>query len=269
MKRCCRFFSLIELITAMAIFSVLMVVMMKFFQEAQQAWTLSNQRAMVYDNARVAMDLITRDLQAAYYKKDVTPFWHKGKTTFATWSEYSNESLAFIAATPMPQEHSTTPFNEVIYQLYYTDVTNSNAGWLMRSVTGNKSDATTPNTKHNYPSNFGVSKDTAADAFTLDGASNEAFEKVIPYVTNLNFECFKADGSVISTSDSAPTDFPFIVMVELTLLDKDSWNKWLALGATPNQAVDDSDTDPARSFRLERERTFTKMIFMGERGQSL
>ena len=269
MKKTYRPFTLLELITAMAIFAVLMGVMMKFFHEAQMAWTTSTQRSLVYDNARIAMDLITRDLQAAYYKKDVTPFWQKG-VTGAGWGAYRNDLLAFVSATPIPQEHSTTPYNEVIYQLYYaSSSTDPNAGWLMRSVTGNKTDATTVNSKYNYQGNFNVSANTATDAFTVGGTSNEDFVKVIPNVTNLTFTCFRKDGTTISPAPAGPTDFPYIVKVELTLLDNNSWKRWLAYGATPNQGSEDSDTAAARELRLGRERTFTKFIFLGERGQSL
>ncbi len=228
MKRYCRPFTLIELITAMAVFVVLMGVMMKFFQEAQQAWSLSSQRAMVYDNARVAMDLITRDLQAAYYKKDVTPFWHS-----------TTDVLGFISATPMPQVDSTSPFHEVQYKL--------EDDWLKRSVTGNQSG------NFDYHTNF----DTAF-------STREDFVEIVPYVTDLKFTCYnnKVVNPTIPQADIDLTNFPFIVMVELTLLDKNSWEKWKAFLAG-------SANDAANALKENQERTFTKMIFMGERGQSL
>lgn len=253
-------FTLIELITAMAIFTGLMVVMMRLFSESQQAWTKSSNRSMTYDDSRVAMDLMSRDLQSAFYSKDITPF--------ANYA--SSDKIAFISASSLQQnDEATSPYSEVQYELG----TGADNGYLMRSVTSNKLSVGVENPKYDYTDwatpNLGIF------------ASREDSERVIPYVTELGFEMFKLNGSTITTNDINFTNFPGMVKIKITLLDRDSWKKWEQI-VRGNAAITGGDGDarwanvmldinqdksPSKEFRENAQRTFTKMIFMGERGQ--
>jgi type II secretory pathway pseudopilin PulG len=74
------YFSLIELLAAMAIFLILSTVMMRFFNSAQQVWNSAEKRNELYSDARVIMNLVSRDLQAAMYNNQdspegICPFW--------------------------------------------------------------------------------------------------------------------------------------------------------------------------------------------------
>lgn len=287
-------FTLIELITAMAIFSVLMVIMMKFFNEAQKAWTMSAERAEIYDNGRIAMGLIAKDLQSAVYTQDQTPFWHcnlsSGETDTGT-----KEMFAFVSATSLRPNSYCSPSCEIKYKLFYAENNNDPAGWLMRSTTGDFNDDNSDNVynastnatgRWNYVSNFSVGKTGVTNVFTRNNDSggdktatydSGDFVKIIPYVTSLRFDCYDKNNGYLapdtagSSGDISQTTggtFPSMVKITLKLLDKNSWNKWIAMGATPNQALDDSDAtadpndfDPA-DFRKSKERTFTKIVFL-------
>ena len=288
-------FTLIELITAMSIFSVLMLVMMRFFSESQQAWTSSNQRSMIFENAQIAMDLISRDLQSAYYEDELgsqVPFWHLSNVDT---TNNAREMISFISTTPMrPNDNCTSNMCEIQYKLLYTETPTSNlAGWLMRSVTGNKNDAiadmdneyhaaTNATGKHNYANNFNVGGTGVTNVFTSDNSSSgdksgtPHFSKVIPYVTNLSFLCFDSSNTLIpvDATGSADTEFPAMVKITLSLLDKNSWQKWIAMGGKPdkiywdhvnNTLVDTADLQSA--FRKKHERTFTKFVFLRDMGQ--
>ncbi len=63
----CRFFTLIEIIVAMGVFSVVMAIAMQFFAGAQRVWSSSENRSNVYADARVAMNLMAAMLQSSYY----------------------------------------------------------------------------------------------------------------------------------------------------------------------------------------------------------
>jgi len=133
-------FTLIELLAAMGVLTIIMFVLISFFSSAQKAWTMSNARAETYENARIALDLITRDLQAIYYLPDKVPFWHVAVEN-VSWNEYrSNDMLCFISATPVPpNEDCSSNLCEIKYQKYYaTDHSDSNDGWLRRSCTGDR-----------------------------------------------------------------------------------------------------------------------------------
>lgn len=272
MKKNIKLFTLIELITAMAIFSILMVVMMKFFNEAQQAWTKTSQQSLVYENARVAMDLIARDLQCIIYESEKTPFLHRAR--MPSWTPAQRETLCFITATPVPEGVYSSTVCELNYQL--ANDTNDE-GWLMRSCTGNDTN------KWNYYDNFLVGPTGSTNnVFSGNDESRSIFNRVIPYVTNLTFFCYDKNMNLISADARAGNvelnvgqnnAFPYAIKIQLSLMDKEGWNKWKAMGGTPANIYWDHsggvlvDTDPQSEFRKKFERTFTKIIFVDDRGQ--
>ncbi|NLF18752.1 MAG: prepilin-type N-terminal cleavage/methylation domain-containing protein, partial [Lentisphaerae bacterium] len=71
--RRCRAFTLVELLAALAVLVVMMFLLFRFISGAQQAWSAANARQEVYEKARVAMDLLTRDLQSAIACSDHAP----------------------------------------------------------------------------------------------------------------------------------------------------------------------------------------------------
>ncbi len=257
-----NYFTVVELLISIAIFSIMLIALMKFYDIAGKAWRKSNNSAMIEDNARMALELMTREVQSIYYENGTIPFWHKGETTD---SDYSNELLAFISTTPLlPNDDCKSRLCEVKYQLYFTsDPADSNAGWLRRSVTGDTSGGS-ENVKWNFYSNFTVAGSGATNAFTTNSDSSSSYEKLIPYVTALTFSAIKKNGSTIDPTSSVTTEFPYSVELGLSLLDRESWLRWLAIGGNPNLALESSD---AQVFRESHQRTFRKMIYIGDRGQ--
>lgn len=61
LRLCC--FTLLELLVSMGVFAILMFALMQFFTSAQSIWTRSNTRYDMYDNARLALNLMATDLQ--------------------------------------------------------------------------------------------------------------------------------------------------------------------------------------------------------------
>ncbi|HCE44841.1 MAG TPA: hypothetical protein DET40_14975 [Lentisphaeria bacterium] len=313
-------FTLIELIAAMGVFSILMLVMLSFFDGAQRAWSNCINRGQIYENARVAMDLITRDLQCAYYEVDKTPFWYKGYTSYSGASDemYNQQMLAFVAVTSVPpSDNCNSKICEVKYQLYNYDASfggldPKKEGWLMRSATGDRREdpvgsgtyvdnvysALNVSGKLNYYNNFTVSKDGAPTAttnvFTANSASSEDFQKVIPYVTKLEFISYYRSvtpatwlpPSVIEIAPDLVGDgasyplpastykmtFPYSVRIEISLLDQVAWTKWKAMGGKryvdSSGVLVDSGNATAEDFRVKNERIFIKTVILGERGQN-
>jgi type II secretory pathway pseudopilin PulG len=221
-------FTLIELIAAMAVFSVIMLIMMRFFGTAQRAWTTSTARTEVFENAKLTMDLISRELQSSMYNKTSSNFLNDPTT----------HTLCFISSTMLPQEGSTSSVSEVRYKLDTT----SDKAWLQRSVTGN----------NDTRWNFMVDHEVA----TFNDSSSDDFHNIIPYVTQFDVSCLKPDGSAVTDN----MEFPGIIKITLSLLDKNSFLKYKAL-------IDAGNATVADEFKSQRERTFTKVIFLGDRGQ--
>ncbi|MFZ2655982.1 MAG: prepilin-type N-terminal cleavage/methylation domain-containing protein [Victivallales bacterium] len=251
-------FTLIELIAAMGVFAIIMVIVMSVFTAANRAWANCRDRGEVYENARVAMDLISRDIQCIYYEYRKVPFYHS-----TTSGPNANEALFFTSATSIRPGAATSKICEVAYSFYNVDTSGCKAGHLIRSVTADNTPA-----KWNYYNTPALSKvfanSDATYAFTQDSTSKEAYNPVIPNVVSLSFNCLKRDGTLIVPA-ATPEMFPYSIVVNLTLLDSGSWAKWIAKsGDTSNPA---GDPPAAKTFREENQRKFSKTIIIGERNQ--
>ena len=122
--------------------------------------------------------------------------------------------------------------------------------------------------------------------------SSNDFTYVIPYVVSLKFTCYNSlfkdmrningdtvPGTVLNgdavydypitaaaTIAAQPTPFPYAIKIDIVLLDRTSWKKWLAMGgnvATPTGST--GDTGTIKTFREAQQRTFSKLIYLGER----
>jgi hypothetical protein len=273
------FFTIFELIVAFAVFMILIIIVLRLYSGVYSVTSKASRQGMVFENARIAMDLITRDLQCAYYRNGAAPFWHwKPDNKPAAWGDYRNELLAFVSATSLPpNDVCNSNLCEIKYQLFYsTNKENEYNGWLRRSATGDHTTSAS-NPKWNFYYNTGVGYETDilltnSSGFTANSTSSEDYQKVIPHVTELNFTCYDKDGNVIEPDKNITvienagtvTDFPYSVEVEMKLMDKDSWAKWLSLFS----GTDYPETEPASasSFRQQNERQFKKTVFIGERG---
>lgn len=83
-KKIIRNYTIIEVMVAMGIFLIMMTIMMQFFTSAQKVWNASAKRNMIYADARVAMNLMTREIQSILYDNDgndlpnsIYPFWYE------------------------------------------------------------------------------------------------------------------------------------------------------------------------------------------------
>lgn len=322
-------FTLIDLLISMTVFAVMITFLVATCASAQRAWRAALHRTEMFENARLALDIIARDLQSIHYSNGKVPFWHKPITKPAdTWDDpaHRNEMLAFIASTAVPQSANNSSYNyEIKYQVHCTNSMDvAHAGWLRRSVTGDSSnsplnptdpdknkwhysrpwgwndanDATTwsvgggpgdwPNNSQNYSV---VGQNDSRYVFTQGSASSDAFQKLIPYVTELEFTCFDVSGDIVSDKwkigdagappyvnydySNQASPFPFMVMVRLSVLDRIAWERWKVLGGLPHhpmhpQLAPDEPldvNDPGVKFRKANQRTFTKMVLIGDRGQ--
>lgn len=260
-------FTLIELIFAMAVFLLLLVAVITFFYAAKNVWSFSDSRKQAFEDARVALDLMTRDLQCVYYTDDIAPFWLKTKGNDGKW--YDDVSINFISLTDIGDvSGSTSSLYEVKYQLWYPEngVQSDSDGWLMRSVTGSSSPKWNFN---NYPLSVGISGTNKA--FTANNDSNEPFNKFIPCVTRVEFNCFDRAWNVISGTTSTPQRLPYSVEIKLYILSKIDWQKWIAIGGKPSESINDTEeitNSSAANFRKKHELVFSKTILLSERGQN-
>ena len=225
------------MLIAVVILVTISVVLTISFNAIYRTTTIARNESELIQNARVAIDLIARDIQCIYYENGKTPFWHKGKGNDLTppTDRYNNDLLCFISDTPLPATGSTSNVSEIKYQL--SNGLDGDTGWLLRSVTSDNSDS------------WNFINASYSVAFTADTASSEEYEKVIPYVIDLSFTCYDNNQSVLAPESTA---FPYSIDIELKLVDRDTWKKW----------------DEDNSYNKEKyERLFTKSVSIGNRGQ--
>ena len=60
-----RAFTLVELLAAMVVLALLMVMIFAIFNQASKAWLLAENRTETFQSARLALDLMSRDLESA------------------------------------------------------------------------------------------------------------------------------------------------------------------------------------------------------------
>ncbi|MCP4180028.1 MAG: hypothetical protein GY756_19880 [bacterium] len=312
-----KFFTLLELMISLGVLSLIILISMQFLNTSQKVWHFAADRQNSSVNARIALNMITRDLQCIYYgdNSNYVPFWHCHPQSATTWGAYRNELLAFVSATPVPSnDDCTSDLYEIKYQNYYYDGTSKTEkdlnGWLRRSITGNITNSGS-NSKWNFFSNYDVSYENKNSAFTANSNSSEDYQKLIPYVTDLSFTCHDIDGDIIpaqipQNNTSSQYDLkdygsldveyleptwknnsnvsyfapPYSINISLSVLDKDSWNKWISMipdndKKNINPYVEDinnvnkneTNQTAAYLFRIKNQRTFSTTVFIGNRGQ--
>ncbi len=317
-------FTLVELIVSMSIFIVIMLILVKFMDAGQKLWSLHGRKNTAFEDARIALDLITRDLQGVLYNEDssskgIYPFWHEADdrinfitaTTIGSSNDApeANQSMAKIREVKWARTDSNAASGVRDIGITkgchpITSGNNLNIGLLVRAVTGDHAEekynfpyvpknTTNPqrvysiwkayagNTSSPYAPDSANYSGTTEDVYSTGGSG---FQQVIPYVVSLKFTCYNKagqnirdkDGDGIPEENAADRDYtydsteaatssplPYMVQVDLTLLDKSSWEKWLAIGGNVNDPA--SDPAAAKTFRQNNQRTFSKMVFIGER----
>ncbi|MFA6104555.1 MAG: prepilin-type N-terminal cleavage/methylation domain-containing protein [Victivallaceae bacterium] len=178
-------FTLVELIMAMAVFSILSLIMMRFYSSAQQVWSKASQRADMYNDAHIALDLMARELQAVMYNNDnstagIYPFWFQkirdvsspavgtdpvnNYYPHSAGSDFELTQLNFIADTDLKPKGAVSntcevryrfvPAGETIPLAQSIDGKDIGEGWLVRSCTPDMTDNGTgvyiPNTKWDF-----------------------------------------------------------------------------------------------------------------------
>ncbi len=271
----CRFFTLVELMVSMFLFLVIMAIVARYFAAANRAWRITARKNEVYANARVALDLMVRDLQGAMYNNDWTvpgrgiyPFFHYNPGTSAA----TGEQLCMITQTPLTPLGATSNVCEVRYSYYRDnndyatgteDTRRENEFWLVRSCTPNKNSTGADNGAYDFAANP-IDK-ISSGTLTWRGAavvgnifnSSNAWQKVIPHVMNLEFKCYKSDLTIqnaLTASTITGSDFPVRVKVVLTVLDDASFIKYRTLR--------DAGASSAAQFLSDNQLTFSRTVYM-------
>jgi len=227
-------FTLVELLMAMAVFTIIALIMMRFFSSAQQIYSKVSQRNSTFSDARIALDMMARELQCSLYNNSpspqgIYPFWFEKVRDINDnyYTIFEQTQLNFIATTDMKPAGAVSNICEIRYGFvpagplppaanpYIIDSAHSDEinnapieeGWLVRSCTADRVESPpgSGDSRWNfylepYKNAAGVvtNNTRVVDVFNENNvlpATHSRYRKVIPGVYALKFTCFVIDAS--------------------------------------------------------------------------
>jgi type II secretion system protein J len=205
-----RAFTLIELLLAATLVAVIALMAYKFFANLQNVWQHSAGRTNTHEDARLALDLMARDLQRAVARQDDRPGFD------ILIEQPSSTQLWFVTDAPSDAAGSCTLI-EVGYRLTEDRlerafVDQSCSSW---NIYGNR-----------------------------DNADDQAgYQTVIDGVVSLRFTCY--DGQYLVTTPDQTHQMPTLINITLSVLDARDLARWKALPAAARPAFEKT---AARTF---------------------
>ena len=205
---------MIEMLVAMAVLAFIMMFLFRGFSQMQGAWTASVNATELYENGRVALELITRDLQAAIARADDTPGNH------IRFHQPDSASLWFVTVGDTTESASSS----IIEVGYRTDghqfersfVDDSHAEW---NVYGPRDDA----------------------------SQQTGYRRVIGEVLSQQFICYDRNmQEYVPDTIEEETMLPNAVTVVLQLMDSRSYLRWQNL---PEDKKAEYERQVTRTFR--------------------
>ena len=252
-------FTLVELIVAMAVFSILLLLMLQFFTGAQTIWHGMEKRNEIYANARIAMDLMTAQLQNTFYTNAGIPFVIVNPDT--------DDSRIYFATRTGDQFPGNSSLKYMTFQRNNITAANSETNAeqeQLRVAVFCDTSPGTPDFSSFFPP-YGVNPVTNFTQATnllpsrLDGlltntqfssaiADNVTAFRIIPYRLD-------SDNDIVRDTSSPVQQVPYLVELKLSLLTPEDFSRWLAI-------TNPTDRD---NFREENEYTFSRTVYLGNR----
>lgn len=288
-------YTIIEVLASMGIFIILITGLMQFFSSARTIWISSSRRNEMYSNARIALDLIARDLQNTMYQNDNTtrgiyPFWFRSRVTKTTTNPQVNE-LNFIAETELKPPDASSEICEIRYTFISAigpvlrDTANQiiPAGWLVRSCVGDNDTSGRYNFAEHSLLSYASSTATGASRMLDIWSDNDRYTPVIPGVIKLEITCYSdVDNDFTAMEDSTFNDtvavkdidgatrnyprgilgtmYPQVVTIRLQLMDQDNWKIYMKYNQQLTKLQDDSNIEAAEHLMSEIKMFFKKTV---------
>ena len=201
------FFTLLEVLVSMGVFSLLMLALMQFFSAAQGVWERTGNKAELFESAKTTMDIIANDLACAYYEMD-----HDSNYQFFSIDKDKTDEVVFAAQKEDGNAQLGYKWVSSSWKLYRYEITEASV-FTSGTVT---------------PNWFTRSEKTAWISNVIPAVPDETkllAENVLDFSVTAHKR--KALNTPISVSASASDKFPDIVMVSMTILSNDAHEKLL------------------------------------------
>lgn len=277
-------FTLVELLVSLGVFSILLVLFMQFFSGMRLTWTNTEKRGDVSSDARIAMNMLSTLIGATYYSTaslapgeighfpyQIDPLTSRpGKMYFAVKTnvdlpgsnpirfigvQLPNATEPFGLTAASPYNRDTDPF----YKLYLTVLSNDNS-------TGNGDVFS-----RYFPEFLNSSGNTVAASAALGDlrtnlngklstVSNHRIE-LMKNVTDFRIRAYDYSGNLLPTTGDIFC-VPAAVEIELSVLRDEDFTAWITM---KGGSATGTETAAARNHRLQKQLTFMRRIYIGDR----
>ena len=223
-----NFFTLLEVLVSMGVFSLLMLALMQFFSAAQGVWDKTGSRAEMVDSARIAMSLLQDDLAASYYQND----YDGGNFQFFDYDTSNTNRIIFAAQKEDGNAEIRYLWDSSTGKLHRYIKKEADAGFASGSP--NPTWFTRGNPSKDWVSQM---KNHAAPA--------DDSEMILENVLSFEIKCYPRAGNTISTTNSTLPDstgslsgsykyaqIPYLVNVTMVLISQDALDKLAVRGYT-------------------------------------
>ena len=203
------FFTLLEVLVSMGVFSLLMLALMQFFSAAQGVWERTGNKAELFESAKTAMDIIANDLACAYYEMD-----HDSNYQFFSISSTDTSQVVFAAQKEDGNAQLGYKWVPSSWKLYRYETTEASV-FLSGTVT---------------PSgNWFTRSGKTAWISDMIPATPDETKLLAESVLDFSVTAYKRNAlnTPITVSASASDKFPDVVIISMTMLSNDAHEKLL------------------------------------------
>jgi len=252
-------FTMLELLVAMAVFSLLIVMLMGIVDSGTKLWRESENRVDAYRESRAAISMMERDLRNALAMNN-TNYIRINAGAFPQLQEADVQkntntasAMFFLAAQPASSQDLTANKSDVCEVGYFLAYGNSSAGPANSGLTKSmnlyryfrSSDGTFSNLTNGSSSLFTNVTITGAESDLL--ARNIKSFRITPYHLDTN-------GSIVAYSAAIHGALPDLVEISITALNQDTSRRMVS-------ASDWTSTNSPLAHTIKQvEQTFTTRV---------
>lgn len=240
-------YTLIEILISMTILTVLVLLLLQFLAGTQQLWKINRTNIRIYENSRVAFEIIERDMRSCMTSeiqdKEIG-FWINANHDP---TDTSKSALCTFVSSVEHHEEANSRLCEVSYKFH--TVTSAATTTLVPPAYTFARQMTCDTDTDNWnftgrPANWMVNNN-ADDGTDATISNPQTFEEVINGIESFDIKYYDETDSLITPDASGDMTIPYRVEVNLVLFDE-------------------SLTNQPAVVRFKSRRSFTKILYLGD-----
>jgi type II secretory pathway pseudopilin PulG len=236
-------FSILELLVAVSVLSILLVVFLNIVQGATSLWRGSENKVEAYREARAALQVMSSDL------KNILPTTN---TDFFRTNLTNSPNIGFLAALPISSQDTTTSKSDICAVGYFVAYDNKSP------VAGDNGRQSYNLYRYFVESNetFMKIKNNPESGLDIDP---ERLEILARNVIDFNASYFTTDGSNFSKWNRSPaTNMPHLIEIQITSVNNERTMRFGARNADAEWKDFSANTNSPDY--LKNTKTFTTRI---------